>query len=204
MRLYLIILILALLTIGCQKSKTIGGRVFDVTTGDPIPNAQIIIGTGVSVFTNTSGYYVAQAPESFEGQINIGSLQATAPQGGEALYPTVQNVKNINGDEDYDFYIERNKKLTIKLVDTTPVSGKTYSNLLGYVYTTHQNLKGRPFRLVTQQDVAEENVLFAFAKLGWNYISGYVSTSSDPTEIFYDSIFVSKPLDGLDTITVFF
>jgi hypothetical protein len=195
----------------CQKSRTIGGRVFDATTGEPIADAALTIvplsgGQGALVSTNTSGYYAYKPDIRARGDysIQISNLQSTAQQGGELLLPSIQYAKESDKKREYDFYIERNKRLNLRLIDTSSNSSKTYSTIFGFIYTKNQNLNGLQRKLIQPAFITSNAPVFTLAKLGWNYISGYVSTSENLMEPFLDSIFVRKPLDGIDTLTVYY
>ncbi|MBU2019679.1 MAG: carboxypeptidase-like regulatory domain-containing protein [Bacteroidetes bacterium] len=198
------------MSLGCQKPRKIGGRVIDATTGEPIENAALTIissaGTGgVVVTTNTSGYYVYK-PETAIGDyaIQLANLQGTGPQGAEGLAPFIQYAKESDLNREYDFYIERNKRLNLRFKDTVTSPSKVYNEIFGFIYTKNQNLNGVQKKLIEPNNITENSQVFTLSKLGWNYISGYVSTSENSVEPFFDSIFVQKPLDGMDTLTIYY
>lgn len=211
MRIQVVLLAITLLAFtSCSKPRKIGGRVFDINTGEAIADVGLAIsemtsgGKTAFVSTNTQGYYAYKPSRGGNDfAIQVATTATIGAVGGENTLPIVKYSRYSDNNREVDFYVQQSKRLTIKFVDTTANIGEQYEVMDAIIYTNKQASFGYSRRLSPANKVDSTFEAYTFTGLGWNYISGFIRTSEN-IQKFRDSIFVTKPLDAVDFKIVYY
>lgn len=207
----LYVLLSFFLIASCQKDRKIGGRVFDKETGDPLPNVLVAVSTTSSgggatfVVTNSSGYYAVN-PDDDRAiyEIQVVNPELAGPNGGYVCRPRTRTSFPNERSREYDFFLERKKRLVVQLADTINyMPGKNYQRIYLTLYSKIGGESGTVAEIDELTNLDSLNTYINFSTLGWFYATGYVKADNS-FEPFHDSIFVKRPLDGIDTLKIYF
>jgi hypothetical protein len=205
---FIYIFAFVLISLSCQKERKIGGRVLEYGTNVPIEGAIIQIteanSGSVVVRTNSTGYYVYKPKVSNSNcVISVASIPSVYSKDNVGvLYPQVQSATIADRNRnDYDFYVQGGKRLIVRFIDTLNPSSWVNRQAIFGVYTLEQAESG----VLTQINYflsSGDQTIESFSRVGWNYVTGYIRRNNLASNLIKDSVFVTKPMDGLDTIII--
>jgi len=196
------------ITLSCQKERKIGGRVLEYGTNLPIEGATLQITeanqSSIVVRTNSVGYYAYKPKFSnYNCEIKVVSIPLVySKDNGGVLYPQVQSStiadRNRNNN---DFYVQGGKRLIVRFIDTLNPATNILREARFDVYTLELAKSGLSAQINGFSYLVDHN-LESYSRVGWNYVSGYVRRNGLASGFIKDSIFVAKPLDGIDTLII--